>query len=332
MQQLAKNGITMGIFNLFSKDKKEEKAILDQGLSKTKENVFSKISRAIAGKSKVDDDVLDELEEILITSDVGVDTTLKIIERIQKRIARDKYIDTKELNSVLREEITNLLIKNDNEDTEDFDLPLEKKPYVIMVVGVNGVGKTTTIGKLANKFKQSGKKVYLGAADTFRAAAVEQLVIWGERVGVPVIKQAMGADPASVAFDTLKSAVANNADVVLIDTAGRLHNKIGLMNELTKIKEVMKKVVPDAPHEIVLVLDGSTGQNAFEQAKQFTLATEVNTLAITKLDGTAKGGVVIGISDQFQIPVKYIGLGEGINHLQIFNRRNFVDSLFGTNL
>jgi len=322
----------MGIFNLFSKDKKEEKAILDQGLSKTKENVFSKISRAIAGKSKVDDDVLDELEEILITSDVGVDTTLKIIERIQKRIARDKYIDTKELNSVLREEITNLLIKNDNEDTEDFDLPVEKKPYVIMVVGVNGVGKTTTIGKLANKFKQSGKKVYLGAADTFRAAAVEQLVIWGERVGVPVIKQAMGADPASVAFDTLKSAVANNADVVLIDTAGRLHNKIGLMNELTKIKEVMKKVVPDAPHEIVLVLDGSTGQNAFEQAKQFTLATEVNTLAITKLDGTAKGGVVIGISDQFQIPVKYIGLGEGIDHLQIFNRRNFVDSLFGTNL
>lgn len=332
MQQLAKNGITMGIFNLFSKDKKEEKAILDQGLSKTKENVFSKISRAIAGKSKVDDDVLDELEEILITSDVGVDTTLKIIERIQKRIARDKYIDTKELNLVLREEITNLLIKNDNEDTEDFDLPLEKKPYVIMVVGVNGVGKTTTIGKLANKFKQSGKKVYLGAADTFRAAAVEQLVIWGERVGVPVIKQAMGADPASVAFDTLKSAVANNADVVLIDTAGRLHNKIGLMNELTKIKEVMKKVVPDAPHEIVLVLDGSTGQNAFEQAKQFTLATEVNTLAITKLDGTAKGGVVIGISDQFQIPVKYIGLGEGIDHLQIFNRRNFVDSLFGSNL
>lgn len=322
----------MGIFNFFSKDKKEEKAILDQGLSKTKENVFSKISRAIAGKSKVDDDVLDELEEILITSDVGVDTTLKIIERIEKRIARDKYIDTKELNAVLREEITNLLIKNDNEDTEDFDLPSQKKPYVIMVVGVNGVGKTTTIGKLANKFKQSGKKVYLGAADTFRAAAVEQLVIWGDRVGVPVIKQVMGADPASVAFDTLKSAVANNADVVLIDTAGRLHNKVGLMNELTKIKDVMKKVVPDAPHEIVLVLDGSTGQNAFEQAKQFTLATEVNTLAITKLDGTAKGGVVIGISDQFQIPVKYIGLGEGIDHLQIFNRRNFVDSLFGTNL
>ncbi|MDD4922126.1 MAG: signal recognition particle-docking protein FtsY [Bacteroidales bacterium] len=322
----------MGIFNIFSKDKKEDKDILDQGLSKTKENVFSRISRAIAGKSKVDDDVLDELEEILITSDVGVDTTLKIIERIQKRISKDKYIDTKELNTVLREEIANMLIKNNNEDTDDFDIPEGKKPYVIMVVGVNGVGKTTTIGKLAYKFKQAGKKVYLGAADTFRAAAVEQLVIWGERAGAPVIRQAMGSDPASVAFDTLKSAVANNADVVLIDTAGRLHNKIGLMNELTKIKDVMKKVVPDAPHEILLVLDGSTGQNAFEQAKQFTLATEVNTLAITKLDGTAKGGVVIGISDQFQIPVKYIGLGEGIDHLQIFNRRNFVDSLFGTNL
>jgi len=322
----------MGIFNFFSKDKKEEKAILDEGLSKTKENVFSKLSRAIAGKSKVDEDVLDQLEEILITSDVGVDTTLKIIERIEKRIARDKYIDTKELNSVLRDEITNLLIKHTNEDSEAYDLPADKKPYVVMVVGVNGVGKTTTIGKLAWKYKQAGKKVYLGAADTFRAAAVEQLVIWGERVGVPVIKQAMGADPASVAFDTLKSAVANDADVVLIDTAGRLHNKVGLMNELTKIKEVMKKVVPEAPHEILLVLDGSTGQNAFEQAKQFTLATEVNTLAITKLDGTAKGGVVIGISDQFQIPVKYIGLGEGIDHLQVFNRREFVDSLFGTNL
>ena len=332
MQQLAINIKTMGIFNFFSKDKKEEKAILDEGLAKTKENVFSKLSRAIAGKSKVDEEVLDQLEEILITSDVGVDTTLKIIERIEKRIARDKYIDTKELNAVLRDEITNLLIKHDNEDSEDFDLPTDKKPYVIMVVGVNGVGKTTTIGKLAWKYKQAGKKVYLGAADTFRAAAVEQLVIWGDRVGVPVIKQAMGADPASVAFDTLKSAVANNADVVLIDTAGRLHNKVGLMNELTKIKDVMKKVVPDAPHEIVLVLDGSTGQNAFEQAKQFTLATEVNTLAITKLDGTAKGGVVIGISDQFQIPVKYIGLGEGIDHLQVFNRREFVDSLFGSNL
>jgi len=332
LQQLAINIKTMGIFNFFSKDKKEEKAILDEGLAKTKENVFSKLSRAIAGKSKVDEEVLDQLEEILITSDVGVDTTLKIIERIEKRIARDKYIDTKELNAVLRDEITNLLIKHDNEDSEDFDLPTDKKPYVIMVVGVNGVGKTTTIGKLAWKYKQAGKKVYLGAADTFRAAAVEQLVIWGDRVGVPVIKQAMGADPASVAFDTLKSAVANNADVVLIDTAGRLHNKVGLMNELTKIKDVMKKVVPDAPHEIVLVLDGSTGQNAFEQAKQFTLATEVNTLAITKLDGTAKGGVVIGISDQFQIPVKYIGLGEGIDHLQVFNRREFVDSLFGSNL
>ncbi|MCE5174184.1 MAG: signal recognition particle-docking protein FtsY [Bacteroidales bacterium] len=321
----------MGIFNLFSRDKKEEKDILDQGLSKTKENVFSKISRAIAGKSKVDDDVLDELEEILISSDVGVDTTLKIIDRIQKRIARDRYIDTKELNAVLREEIVGLLIRNENEDTDDFDFPEVKKPYVIMVVGVNGVGKTTTIGKLAYKFKQAGKKVYLGAADTFRAAAVEQLCIWGERAGVPVIKQAMGSDPAAVAYDTLKSAVANDADVVLIDTAGRLHNKIGLMNELTKIKDVMKKVIPDAPHEILLVLDGSTGQNAFEQAKQFTLATEVNALAITKLDGTAKGGVVIGISDQFRIPVKYIGLGEGMDHLQIFNRRNFVDSLFGSN-
>jgi len=331
LQRLAKTAQTMGIFNLFSRDRKEEKDILDQGLSKTKENVFSKISRAIAGKSKVDDDVLDELEEILISSDVGVDTTLKIIDRIQKRIAKDKYIDTKELNAVLREEIVGLLIKNENEDTEDFDLPEKERPYIIMVVGVNGVGKTTTIGKLAYKFKQAGKKVYLGAADTFRAAAVEQLCIWGERAGVPVIKQTMGSDPAAVAYDTLKSAVANDADVVLIDTAGRLHNKIGLMNELTKIKDVMKKVVPDAPHEILLVLDGSTGQNAFEQAKQFTLATEVNALAITKLDGTAKGGVVIGISDQFRIPVKYIGLGEGMDHLQIFNRRNFVDSLFGSN-
>jgi fused signal recognition particle receptor len=318
----------MGILNIFSRDKKEEKAVLDQGLAKTKESVFSKISRAVAGKSKVDNEVLDELEEVLITSDVGVDTTLRIIDRIEKRVARDKYLDTKELNNVLREEITNLLIKPDNEDAEDFQLPADKKPYVIMVVGVNGVGKTTTIGKLAHQFKQAGKKVYLGAADTFRAAAVDQLVIWGNRAGVPVIKQAMGSDPASVAFDTLKSAVANDADVVLIDTAGRLHNKIGLMNELTKIKEVMKKVVPDAPHEILLVLDGSTGQNAYEQAKQFTLATEVNALAITKLDGTAKGGVVIGISDQFQIPVKYIGLGEGIDHLQVFNRRSFVDALF----
>jgi fused signal recognition particle receptor len=322
----------MGVFGFFSKDKKEEKKVLDQGLSKTKESFFSKINRAVSGKSKVDDSILDELEEILISSDVGIETTLRIIERIEKRIAKDKYIDTNELSVVLRDEVSNLLIKNDSEETKDFDFQTDRKPYVIMVVGVNGVGKTTTIGKLAYKFKQAGKTVYLGAADTFRAAAIEQLLIWGERVGVTVIKQTMGADPASVAFDTLKSAVANNADVVLIDTAGRLHNKIGLMNELTKIKDVMKKVVPDAPHEVVLVLDGSTGQNAFEQAKQFTLATEVTTLAITKLDGTAKGGVVVGISDQFQIPVKYIGLGEDIDQLQIFNRRDFVNSLFGTNL
>lgn len=316
----------MGLFGFFSNNKKET---LEQGLSKTKESILSKINRAIAGKSKVDDDVLDQLEEVLITSDVGVDTTLRIIDRIEKRIERDKYLTTKELYTYLREEIIDLLIKNDQEEMEAFSLPSDKKPYVIMVVGVNGVGKTTTIGKLAYQFKQNGKKVYLGAADTFRAAAIEQLCIWGERVGVPVIKQNMGSDPASVVFDTLKSAVANDADVVLIDTAGRLHNKIGLMNELTKIKNVMKKVIPDAPNEILLVLDGSTGQNAFEQAKQFTLATEVNTLAITKLDGTAKGGVVLGISDQFQIPVKYIGLGEGIDQLQIFNRKEFVNSLFG---
>lgn len=284
----------------------------------------------MAGKSKVDDEVLDNLEEVLITSDVGVETTLKIIKRIEKRVAQDKYVNTQELNNILREEIAALLTENNTVDTEEFTVPEGKKPYVIMVVGVNGVGKTTTIGKLAYQFKKAGKSVYLGAADTFRAAAVEQLVIWGDRVGVPVIKQKMGADPASVAFDTLSSAVANNADVVIIDTAGRLHNKIGLMNELTKIKNVMQKVVPDAPHEILLVLDGSTGQNAFEQAKQFTLATEVNAMAITKLDGTAKGGVVIGISDQFKIPVKYIGLGEGIEDLQIFRRREFVDSLFGT--
>jgi fused signal recognition particle receptor len=320
----------MGIFNFFSKDKKEDKVVLDQGLSKTKESFFSKIGRAVAGRSKVDEEVLDQLEEILISSDVGVETTLKIIERIERRVARDKYLDSKDLGNVLREEITALLIKHDNEDADDLIVPESGKPYVIMVVGVNGVGKTTTIGKLAHRFKSDGKVVYLGAADTFRAAAVEQLVVWGERAGVTVIKQAMGSDPASVAFDTLKSAVANNADVVIIDTAGRLHNKIGLMNELTKIKDVMKKVVPDAPHEILLVLDGSTGQNAYEQAKQFTLATEVNALAITKLDGTAKGGVVVGISDQFQIPVKYIGLGEGINHLQLFNRRRFVDALFGS--
>ena len=316
----------MGIFSFFSKEKKET---LDKGLSKTKQSVFSKIARAVAGKSKVDDEVLDNLEEVLITSDVGVETTLKIIKRIEKRVAQDKYINTEELNNILREEIAALLTENNTVDADDFDIPAGKTPYVIMVVGVNGVGKTTTIGKLAYQFKKAGKAGYLEAADTFRAAAVEQLVIWGERVGVPVIKQKMGSDPASVAFDTLSSAVANHADVVIIDTAGRLHNKKGLMNELTKIKNVMKKVVPDAPHEVLLVLDGSTGQNAFEQAKQFTLATEVNAMAITKLDGTAKGGVVIGISDQFKIPVKYIGLGEGMEDLQIFRRREFVDSLFG---
>ena len=316
----------MGIFSFFSKEKKET---LDKGLSKTKENVFSKITRAIAGKSKVDDEVLDNLEEVLITSDVGVDTTLKIISRIEDRVARDKYVTTSELTAILREEIASLLTENHTEDLESFTVPEDKKPYVIMVVGVNGVGKTTTIGKLAYQFKKAGKNVYLGAADTFRAAAVEQLVIWSERVGVPIVKQKMGSDPASVAFDTLSSAKANGADVVIIDTAGRLHNKINLMNELTKVKNVMKKVVPDAPHEVLLVLDGSTGQNAFEQAKQFTAATEVNALAVTKLDGTAKGGVVIGISDHFRIPVKYIGLGEGMEDLQVFNRKEFVNSLFG---
>ena len=316
----------MDIFSFFSKEKKET---LDKGLSKTKENVFSKLTRAIAGKSKVDDEVLDNLEEVLITSDVGVDTTLKIIERIEKRVARDKYVTTQELTTLLRDEIATLLTENNTEDAESFTLPEDKKPYVIMVVGVNGVGKTTTIGKLAYQFKKDGKNVYLGAADTFRAAAVEQLVIWSERVGVPIVKQKMGSDPASVAFDTLSSAKANNADVVIIDTAGRLHNKINLMNELTKIKNVMKKVIPDAPHEVLLVLDGSTGQNAFEQAKQFTAATEVNALAVTKLDGTAKGGVVIGISDHFRIPVKYIGLGEGMEDLQVFNKKEFVNSLFG---
>ena len=317
----------MGIFKFFSKEKKDT---LDKGLEKTKESVFSKLSRAIIGKSKVDDDVLDELEEVLITSDVGVETTLKIIERIEKRVAKDKYVNTEELHNVLREEIADLLTENNTDDVEDFSLPDNTStPFVIMVVGVNGVGKTTTIGKLAHQFKKAGKSVYLGAADTFRAAAVEQLVIWGERVGVPVIKQKQGSDPASVAFDTLSSAKANNADVAIIDTAGRLHNKVGLMNELTKIKNVMQKIVPDAPHEILLILDGSTGQNAFEQAKQFTAATDVNALAITKLDGTAKGGVVIGISDQFKTPVKYIGLGEGLDDLQVFRRRAFVDSLFG---
>lgn len=316
----------MGIFSFFSKDKKET---LDKGLSKTKESVFSKLSRVIVGKSKVDDDVLDRLEEVLITSDVGVETTLKIITRIEKRAANDKYVSQDELNELLKDEIAALLTENNTDDVAEFTVPKDKKPYVIMVVGVNGVGKTTTIGKLAYQFKKSGLNVYLGAADTFRAAAVEQLCIWGERVGVPVVKQKMGSDPASVAFDTLSSAKANNADVVIIDTAGRLHNKIGLMNELTKIKNVMERVVPGAPHEVLLVLDGSTGQNAFEQAKQFTAATEVNALAITKLDGTAKGGVVIGISDQFKTPVKYIGLGERMEDLQVFNRREFVDSLFG---
>ena len=316
----------MAWFNFFSKEKKET---LDKGLSKTKEGVFSKLARAIAGKTQVDDDVLDNLEEVLITSDVGVDTTLRIIERIEARVARDKYLGTAELNRILREEITSLLTETGDDEEEDFVVPADKRPYVIMVVGVNGVGKTTTIGKMAYQYKKKGYSVYLGAADTFRAAAVEQLCAWGERVGVPVVKQKMGSDPASVAFDTLSSAKANNADVVIIDTAGRLHNKIGLMNELTKIKNVMAKVLPDAPHEVMLVLDGSTGQNAFEQAKQFTAATEVNELAITKLDGTAKGGVVIGISDQFKIPVKYIGLGEGMEDLQLFRRAAFVDSLFG---
>lgn len=315
----------MGFFNFFSKEKKET---LDKGLEKTKESFFGKLARAVAGKSKVDDDVLDNLEEVLVTSDVGVDTTLNIIQRIEARVARDKYVGTDELNRILRDEISQLLTENNTDDTEGYSIPEGKKPYVIMVVGVNGVGKTTTIGKLAYQFKKAGLNVCLGAADTFRAAAVEQIVIWGERVGVPVIKQKMGSDPASVAFDTLNHAVANNADVVLIDTAGRLHNKKGLMDELSKIKRVMQKVIPDAPHDVMLVLDGSTGQNAFEQAKQFTQATQVTSMAITKLDGTAKGGVVIGISDQFKIPVRYIGLGEGMEDLQPFNRREFVDSLF----
>ena len=315
----------MGILGLFSKKKKET---LDQGLEKTKQSVFSKITRAIAGKSKVDSDVLDNLEEVLITSDVGVDTTVKIINRIEERVARDKYVSTSELNKILKEEIASLLTENNSDDNTDWDLPADHKPYVILVVGVNGVGKTTTIGKLAYQFKKAGKKVYLGAADTFRAAAVEQIQIWGDRVGVPVIKQQMGSDPASVAFDTLQSAKANGADVVIIDTAGRLHNKVGLMNELKKIKDVMKKVIPNAPDEVLLVLDGSTGQNAFEQAKQFAAVTNITSLAITKLDGTAKGGVVIGISDQLKVPVKYIGLGEKMEDLQLFNKKEFVDSLF----
>ena len=318
----------MGFFkNIFSKEKKET---LDKGLEKTKTGFFSKLARAVAGKSTIDDDVLDELEEVFITSDVGVETTLKIIDRIRERVARDRYVNSSELNELLCDEITQMLADSENSVGEDFQVPEGvEKPYVIMVVGVNGVGKTTTIGKLAYQFKKAGNKVVLGAADTFRAAAIEQLEIWGERVGVPVIKQQMGSDPASVAFDTVSSAKAQGADVVIIDTAGRLHNKVGLMNELTKIKKVMQLVVPGAPNEILLVLDGSTGQNAFEQAKQFVAATEVNELAITKLDGTAKGGVVIGISDQFKIPVKYIGLGEGIDHLQVFRKAEFVKSLFG---
>lgn len=316
----------MGLFSFFSKDKKE---VLDKGLEKTKSSVFSKIARAVAGKSTVDDEVLDNLEEVLITSDVGVETTLKIVKRIQERVARDKYMGTSELNDILRDEISALLVENNpDDDAEPFSVPSARKPYVVLVVGVNGVGKTTTIGKLAYQFKKRGLKVVLGAADTFRAAAIEQLQEWGRRVDVPVIRQEMGSDPASVAYDTLSHAVADGADVVLIDTAGRLHNKVGLMNELTKIRNVMNKVVEGAPDDVLLVLDGSTGQNAFEQAKQFTLATKVTQLAITKLDGTAKGGVVIGISDQFKVPVKYVGLGEAIDNLQVFNKTEFVDSLF----
>lgn len=310
---------------LFSTDKKET---LDKGLEQSKTTFFSKLSKAVAGKSKVDDDVLDNLEEILVASDVGVNTTLKIITRIEKRVAEDKYLGTDELNQILRDEIGALLSETNRGEATEFDIPKDKKPYVLMVVGVNGVGKTTTIGKLAYQFKKSGYKVVLGAADTFRAAAIDQLQVWADRVGVPIVRQDMGSDPASVAFDTLQSAVAQNADIVIIDTAGRLHNKINLMNELTKVKRVMQKVVADAPHDVLLVLDGSTGQNAFEQAKQFTAATEVTSLAVTKLDGTAKGGVVIGISDQFQIPVKYIGIGEGIEDLQVFNKYEFVDSFF----
>ena len=316
----------MGIFSIFSKDKKQK---LDEGLAKSKTGMFSKISKAIAGKSTVDDEVLDDLEEILVMSDVGVNTTLKIIKNIEARVERDKYIGTSELNRILKEEVADLLDKNSNDSLLSFDFEKRKTPYVIMVVGVNGVGKTTTIGKLAHQFKKAGKKVVLGAADTFRAAAVDQLIIWSERVGVPCINQGMDADPASVAFDTLQAAVSQNADIVLIDTAGRLHNKVNLMNELTKIKRVMQKVLPDAPNEVLLVIDGSTGQNAIEQAKQFTAATDVSALAVTKLDGTAKGGVVIGVSAEFKIPVKYIGIGEGIEDLQLFNKEEFVDSLFG---
>jgi fused signal recognition particle receptor len=316
----------MGIFNLFSKDKKQS---LDKGLEKTKQSFLSKLTRSVVGKSSIDDAVLDDLEEILITSDVGVETTLKIIKRIEERVARDKYVSTNELNAILKNEIVQLLAENNTTDYTEFTIPkIDETPYVIMVVGVNGVGKTTTIGKLSNQFKKAGKKVVLGAADTFRAAAVDQLIIWSQRVGVPIVQQGMGADPASVAFDTVQSGKSQGADVVIVDTAGRLHNKVNLMNELTKIKKVMSKVIPGAPHEILLVLDGSTGQNAYEQAKQFSLATEINALAVTKLDGTAKGGVVIGISDQMKIPVKYIGVGEGIDDLQVFNKTEFVDSLF----
>ena len=315
----------MGIFGFFSKDKKDK---LDKGLEKTKENVFGKLSRAVAGKSKVNEDALDDIEEALITSDIGVETTLKIIERLEERVAKDKYLDAKELNAFLKEEMSLLLEESNNSDEVEFTVPQTDGPYVIMVVGVNGVGKTTTIGKLAHQFKKAGKNVVLGAADTFRAAAVDQLVIWSERVGVDIVKQEMGSDPASVAFDTVQSAKNKGADVVIIDTAGRLHNKVNLMNELTKIRNVMSKVIPDAPHDVMLVLDASTGQNAIEQAKQFTLATKVDSLALSKLDGTAKGGVVIGISDQFKIPVRYIGVGEGIEDLQVFNKKEFVDSLF----
>jgi fused signal recognition particle receptor len=316
----------MGLFGFFNKEKKET---LDKGLEKTKVSVFSKIAKAVAGKSTVDDEVLDDLEEVLITSDVGVETTIKIIKRIEARVAEDKYLGTDQLNKILKEEIGALLSENNSMDSSGYEIPDDKKPYVIMVVGVNGVGKTTTIAKLAHQFKTSGKNVMLGAADTFRAAAVDQLKIWGTRVGVPVVDQGMDADPASVAFDTLKSAVAKDIDVVIIDTAGRLHNKVNLMNELSKIKNVMNKIIPDAPHEVLLVLDGSTGQNAFEQAKQFTIATDITAMALTKLDGSAKGGVVIGISDQFKIPVKFIGVGEGMEDLQVFRRKEFVDSLFG---
>jgi len=315
----------MGLFNIFSREKKEK---LDHGLEKTKTSIFTRISKAVIGKSTVDDEVLDNLEEILVSSDVGVETTLRIIDRIQNRVAKDKYLGTSELNNLLKEEIAALLQENNIQDFTDFTVPGNMKPYVIMVVGVNGVGKTTTIGKLANQFRKSGKSVLLGAADTFRAAAVDQIIIWAERAGVPIISQGMGADPASVAYDTVKSAIARNSDVVIIDTAGRLHNKVNLMNELSKIRKVVQKLIPEAPHEVLLILDASTGQNAFEQARQFTAATEVNALALTKPDGTAKGGVVIGISDQFRIPVKYIGVGEGMDDLQVFNRTEFVDSLF----